>query len=207
MKFHYMGKFDGSFENLPTREHEEGYVPFKEPSEKSLPLVINIIAFAVTVALIIPVFVFGMAKNEGYAPGAEGIGTLKFLLIWCGICVLSFAVIFPHECLHALCFRGDVYMYTNFNKGLCFVVGPELFSKGRFVFMSLLPNLVFGLIPYVIWIFFPGLWYIGAFGALTVGMGGGDYMNVVNCLIQVPRGAKTYMHGMNSFWVKTEKEI
>lgn len=207
MKFHYNGKFDGNPESLPSREHEEGYVPFKEPDAQKLPLIINIIAFIVTVVLIVPVFAVGMGLREGFAVTVRSIGLLRFILIWCGICVLSLAVIFPHELLHAVCFKGDVYMYTDFKKGLCFVVGPELFGKARFVFMCLLPNLVFGVIPYIVWIFFPSLWYIGVFGALTVGMGGGDYMNVFNCLTQVPKGAKTYMHGMNSFWVRTDKEI
>ena len=32
-----------------------------------------------------------------------------------------------------------------------FAVGPEDMSKGRFIFMSLLPNVVFGIIPYLVY--------------------------------------------------------
>lgn len=197
MKFHYNGKFNGDPESLPGREHEEGYVPFKEPSAKRLALVVNIIALIVTLAFLIPVVLLS-AKYMW-----DDISTVYFIIIF----LCSILIIFPHELLHSICFKGDVYMYTNLSKGMCFVVGPELMSKGRFILMCMLPNLVFGFLPYIIWIIFPQLWYLGFWGALAIGMGGGDYMNVVNCLIQMPKGTKAYMHGMNSFWVKTDKEI
>ena len=67
-----------------------------------------------------------------------------------------------------------------------FVVGPEDMSKVRFIFMSLLPNLVFGLIPYVIFLAFPEQRFLGTLGALCLGMGAGDYYNVFNALTQMP---------------------
>lgn len=195
MKFHYNGKFDGNPESLPSREHEEGYVPFKEPSEKKLMIVINVIALVITVPLIIWVTAVDTLR-----------GSIHIISLWFALAAF-FVSIFPHEFLHALCFKSDVYMYTYLNKGACFVVGPELMSKPRFVLMCLLPNLVFGFIPFIIWLIFPSLTFLGYLGALAIGAGGGDYMNVFNCLTQVPKGAKTYMHGMNSFWVRTDKEI
>ena len=205
MKFHYMGKYDGNAESLPTREHEEGYVPFKEPSAEKLPIVMNLLSFAITAALIVPLIIFGRA---GVSDFIEKFGVIPFMLIFVGICLVgTFIVILPHEFLHGTCFKGDVYMYTNLKQGLCFVVGPELFSKARFIIMCMLPNIVFGIIPYILWIIFPNLWYIGLWGAMAVGMGAGDYMNAVNALVQIPKGAKTYLHGMNSFWVITDKEI
>ena len=189
MKFHYNGKFDGNADALPTREHEDGYVAYREPGEKKLMIIINIIAIIITLPLVMAVsFVSG---RFGYS----------MLTIWPAL--IAFLVsIFPHEFLHGLCFKEDVYMYTYLDKGACFVVGPELMSKSRFIFMCMLPNLVFGFVPFVIWCFFPNLTFLGYFGALAIGAGGGDYMNVFNTLVQVPRGAKVYMHGMNSFWVK-----
>jgi predicted DNA-binding protein (MmcQ/YjbR family)/GNAT superfamily N-acetyltransferase len=38
---------------------------------------------------------------------------------------------FPHELLHAICFKEDVYLYTNLKHGMLFVVGPETMSKRR----------------------------------------------------------------------------
>lgn len=198
MKFHYNGKFNGDPESLPTREHEEGYVPFKEPSQKTLAVVMNIIAFVITIALIVPVY---DVSREYFTQVDHWYMALLPMSVGCML------VVFPHEFLHGLCFKGDVYMYTDLSKGMCFVVGPELMSKGRFILMCLLPNIVFGFIPYILWIVFPNLWYLGFWGAFAIGMGGGDFMNVINALFQMPRGSKTYLHGMNSFWVMTDKEI
>ncbi len=198
MKLHYMGKYDGDPESLPTREHEPDYVAFKEPSAEKLPLIFNLLSAAIALAFIIPVSVSFFSDYSFI----DKHGMLTFMLIIVLLGILTFVVLLPHEFLHALCFKGDVYMYTSLSKGMCFVVGPEMFSKSRFIFMSLLPNIVFGIIPYVIWAIFPGLWYLGVWGAIGLSMGAGDYINAVNALIQMPKGAKTYMHGMNSYWVK-----
>ena len=114
--------------------------------------------------------------------------------------VLSLLMIFPHELLHASCFRGDVYLYTFLKKGMLFVVGPEDMSRGRFVFMSLLPNLVFGFLPYILFLIHPSWLVLGVFGAMSIPCGFGDYFNVFNALTQVPRGGLVYLSGMNSYW-------
>lgn len=199
MKFHYAGKYSGDPESLQTREHEPGNVPFKEPDPEKLPIIINAAAFLITVVLIVPVIALSIDRIHSFLSGTNLIIVLAAVLF---LCFGSLILIFPHEFLHGLCFRGDVYMYTNMKQGMCFVVGPELFSKARFVFMCMLPNLVFGIIPYILWIVFSNLWYLGLWGAMAVGMGAGDYLNVFNCLTQMPKGAKTYMHGMSSFWVR-----
>ena len=118
--------------------------------------------------------------------------------------ILAVLVLFPHEFLHGICFKGDVWLYTNFSKGMLFVVGPEDMSKAHFVFMSLLPNIVFGFIPFIVFLFFPKLTILGVFGALSIAMGFGDYINVFNAITQMPKGAKTYLSGFHSYWYKPE---
>ena len=112
---------------------------------------------------------------------------------------------FPHELLHALCFKEDVYLYTNFKQGLLFVVGCETMSKQRFIFMSLLPNIVLGFIPYMI--SFLGIQYLtlAVLGVVAIGMGAGDYYNVYNAFTQMPKGARTYLYQINSYWYIPEK--
>ena len=112
---------------------------------------------------------------------------------------------FPHEILHASCFKEEVYLYTNFSKGMLFVVGPEDMTKGRFIFMSMLPNLVFGFIPFIIFLFVPKLVVLGAMGSICIGMGFGDYFNVFNAIRQMPKGALTYLSGFHSYWYLPEK--
>ena len=187
MKLIYKGKFNGDENTLPMGEHEPGAVQFKEPqSMKKLAIVMNAAAFVIAV-----VCMAGVVLRGGMQPYA-----------WIGGSLLALAALFPHEFLHAVCFQGEVEMYTNFKQGSLFVVGTERMSKARFVFMSLLPNVVLGFIPYIIFLFVPQWSLLGVFGAVGISGGAGDYMNVFNALTQMPKGAKTYMHGFHSYWYR-----
>jgi hypothetical protein len=86
---------------------------------------------------------------------------------------------------------------------MLFVVGPEDMSKGRFIFMSLLPSIVFGLIPYIAGFTMHNV-FLATLGAMSLGMGAGDYINVWNALWQMPKGALTYLYGFHSFWYRPD---
>lgn len=193
MKLIYKGKYT-SEADLPVREHPHGYVPFRELEDmKKLGLILNLAS--------IPLFILTMA-------GLTLRGAPYFCEHPLGLTVgaaLSLLVLFPHELLHAICFRGEVELWTNFKMGMLFVVGTEDMTKARFVFLSLLPNLVFGLIPYVLFLLHPQWLLLGAFGAISFPMGIGDYYNVFNCLTQVPKGGLVYMSGMHSYWYLPEE--
>ncbi|MBE6854362.1 MAG: DUF3267 domain-containing protein [Ruminococcus sp.] len=190
MKLHYKGKFDGNPESLPCREHMPGAVKFKEAKDaKTLAVIANVLAFLLLIPLLILL---------GLRCGWDS-------LIYCGPSgLLSVLILFPHEILHAVCFREDVCLYTNFKQGMLFVVGTETMSKARFIFMSLCPNLVFGIIPFLLAMIFPSLSFLGAFGALCTIMGAGDYYNIFNALTQMPKGARTYLYQFNSYWYLPE---
>ena len=187
MKLHYMGRFSGDPSTLPHGEHKPGAVPFKEPQDpKKLAMVANGIALALLVVLLAAAALRGGAHYS----------FVQFLLGW----LLGMAILFPHELLHAVCFKQDVYLYTYRKQGMLFVVGPEDMSRARFVFMSLLPNLVFGLVPYLVGMAFPRLFFLLIWGAIALSMGAGDYYNVFNALTQMPKGARTYLYQFNSWW-------
>ncbi|MCM1133166.1 MAG: DUF3267 domain-containing protein [Ruminococcus flavefaciens] len=189
MKFHYAGTYNGDENSLPQREHPTGYVQFREPKNmKTFAIIMNIMAFVMVFSLLF------------LASAVAGKTFPEFINIY-GI-VASLVSLVPHEFLHALCFKGDVYMYQNLKQSMMFVVGTEDMSKGQFIFMSLLPNIVFGFIPFIIFLIFPNLVVLGTLGAMAIGMGAGDYLNVFNCLTQVPNGAKVYSSGMHSYWYK-----
>lgn len=191
MKFHYAGKYDGDETKLPQREHEPGAVMFKEPqSAKTLSLIANVGALVLLVILGIP---FIKVAGPYIIGNRWGIGTGALICLLCLV---------PHELLHAICFKKDVYMYQYLSKGMLFVVGPEDMSKSRFIFMSLLPNLVFGFIPFILYFFMPQHIVLGAFGLASITCGFGDYVNVFNALTQMPKGSRTYLHGFHSYWYK-----
>lgn len=189
MIFHYAGKYDGDDSKLPQKEHHKNAVAFKEvENTKKLSLIANIGCIVIMVILAIP---FVMLMKQ-YMPSHV------IWLIVGGICgPLS---LLPHEILHALCYQHDVYMYNDLSHGLMFVVGTEDMSKSRFIFMCLCPNIILGFIPYIIFLIFPNFVGFGLFGLICIGMGFGDYINVYNAIKQMPKGAKTYLCGMHSYW-------
>lgn len=194
MKLHYRGKYNLDPATLPTCKHQPNAVKFKEvDSTKELADIANGIAIVLMILLSIPVYLKYKGSLFDYFDEMM-VGAMLPLL-----------TMFPHELLHALCFKEDVYLYTDFKQGLLFVVGCETMSKQRFIFMSLLPNIVFGFLPYMI--SFLGIQYLtlAVFGVIAIGMGAGDYYNVFNALIQMPKGARTYLYQMNSYWYIPEK--
>ena len=189
MKLHYKGKYDLNPESLPHGEHMPGAVPFKEAKDsRQLAIIANAASVVIMVLLAVPAW-FRCREYLLTSPFQMMFGAIASMLI-----------LFPHEILHALCFKEDVYLYTNWKQGLLFVVGPETMSKGRFIFMSLFPNLVFGIIPYLLGMLLPNLVFAVVLGILATGMGAGDYYNVFNAATQMPRGSRTYLYQFNSYW-------
>ncbi|MDY4489994.1 MAG: DUF3267 domain-containing protein [Candidatus Faecousia sp.] len=189
MKLHYKGKYDLNPESLPHGEHIPGAVPFKEAKDsRQLAIIANAASVVIMVLLAVPAW-FRCREYLFASPFQMMFGAIASMLI-----------LFPHEILHALCFKEDVYLYTNWKQGLLFVVGPETMSKGRFIFMSLFPNLVFGIIPYLLGMLLPNLVFAVVLGILATGMGAGDYYNVFNAATQMPRGSRTYLYQFNSYW-------
>ena len=191
MKLHYRGQYDLNPESLPHGEHQPNAVPFKEAKDsKSLALIVNIASVIIMVVLAVPAVLRGWSYFDA----------LQIILG----CIAPMLILFPHELLHAICFREDVYLYTNWKQGMLFVIGPETMSKTRFILMSLLPNVVFGFIPYLLGMLFPQWIFCLVFGALSISMGAGDYYNVFHALTQMPKGARTYLYQFNSFWYLPE---
>lgn len=191
MKFHNAGKFNGDLESLPKREHEEGAVMFKEPTDMTkFSIYMNLLAFVLMFALIfLTSFIVGEFTFDTWG------------------CLLALVCMVPHEFLHAVCFKEDVYMYNNLKQGTMFVVGPENMTKFRFCFMSLFPCLILGVIPYIVFLINTSLVTLGTMGAISMASCAGDFYNVFNALTQMPKGAKTYLCGMNSYWfIPKEKE-
>ena len=194
MKLHYKGKYDLNPESLPHGEHMDGAVPFKEVDDsKKMAVIANVGCFLIMLILAIPALI----RCRGY------LADLSIQIMLGGIS--SMLIMFPHEILHAICFKEDVYLYTNMKQGMLFVVGTETMSKGRFIFMSLLPNIVFGIIPYILGMIFPNMIYLVVLGILATGMGAGDYYNVYNASTQMPKGSRTYLYQVNSYWYIPQK--
>lgn len=184
MRIIWKGKFDGNEESLPHGEHKPNAVKFKEIDDiKKLGLVLNLLS----VPLMIVTYAIVLLR------GGFDVILEHFWIYWAGI-LAAIACLIPHE-----------YIYTNLKNGMLFVVAPEDMSKSHFIVMSLMPNLIFGFVPLLLYLIFPQLGFLGILGATSIPMGIGDYYNIINALTQMPRGARTYLHGFHSYWYLPEE--
>lgn len=189
MRLHYKGAYDLNPKSIPHKEHIPGAVKFKEAEDtKELSKTATVISIIVMVIM----GIFATMRMGRFIFDGS-------LQMWLGI-LFPFAILFPHEILHAICFKEDVYLYTNWKQGMLFVVGSETMSKGRFILMSMLPNVVFGILPYIVGMIYPQFVFGLVFGILSAGMGAGDYYNVYNAVTQMPKGARTYLYQFHSYW-------
>ncbi|HII4452614.1 TPA: DUF3267 domain-containing protein [Clostridium perfringens] len=202
MKLIWKGKFNG-VEDLPIDELPENAVRFEEP-ESAEELAKETRRFLIPVVIFLLIVIFLRIKTNGF------FGVSDVLNIF-GVILIPFSIL-PHEYLHAIFFPKDaeVEMWYSIKQRLALVTSTTAITKKRFIFLSLFPNIVFGFLPLIIWIFIPSyLSFISGilftFGFISLIMGVGDFMNIYNTIRQVPKGATTQISGLNSYWFFKEK--
>ena len=199
MKIIYKGFFRDNSQ-LPVGVLPKNAVRIKAPESLYKQIAVSVITF-IPAGLLVGLFVLGSYLLHGdlSSAGFNGWGM--------GVVLLTFI---PHEILHAVCFgRGaEVELFARPPALLVTCVKP--LSKARFIFMSMLPNLVFGWIPLLVWMLLP---YCGGVSHLlftasvfAILLGGGDYMNVFYTLFQQPRGSMQQISGINSYWFMPDEE-
>lgn len=189
MKLHYQGKYNFKPESLPHGEHMPGAVKFKEAEDlKKFTIITNVIGIVIALVMI----VLALIRCKEYIDSN----------VWQLLLGLLFSVlaIVPRSLLQILFFREDVYLYINLPQLMVLLVGPETMSKKRFILMSLFPNIVLGIIPYVVGMIFPNLLILVVIGVIFTVIGAGDYYNAFNAITQMPNGARTYLYQCNSYW-------
>lgn len=202
MKIHYYGKYSGQEQDLPAGALYSVDIPFKEPqSMKKLSLLLNTLAILLLV-LLCALWLFHFHTGQSWINTLSVFST-ELIIASIG----QLLILIPHEYLHGICFKEDCWIFTSWKNSLLFVTGPESMSKNRFIFMCLLPNLILGLLPFLIGMlwplgtriqFIPSL--LALFGMLNLASGAGDYMNIFNALTQVPKDGKIYMYYLHTYW-------
>lgn len=202
MNFVFKGKFRGE-DTLPKVELPENAVKYKEPKNF---VQLNIIASLYAIPLIAIVISLYFLKiyiyelHYYYSPVTSLIGFS-----------LAFICIVPHELLHGICFPkgANVEMYYSLKNMMAFVCSTVKMTKSRFIFLSAFPSLILGILSLLIWFFIPEINMFTSilfhFGFLSLIMGCGDLMNIVNTIIQVPNGATVQNSGFHTYWYKEEK--
>ena len=152
MKLIYRGRYTGEAQ-LPRADLPPGAVPFREPADTAA---LNLAAMKWSL----------LALAAAAALGVVTIPLRGGLVLGAGFWFMagfaaSFLPLLPHELLHGLCFgRGaEVHLFVSPKDLMAFVVCTRPVSRGRFILMSLLPNLIFGWLPFLLWCLTP---YSGA---------------------------------------------
>ena len=198
MKLIFKGKFKG-MDQLPLGDLPPNAVKFKEP-ETMDKLVVKVILFTIPAVLLVALIIICSRLLHGrfnfdYIPIPLIVGLFCYILS-----------MFLHELLHAVCFgKGAIVeFYIALKEGMMFVVSTSPVTKQRFIFLSLLPNIVLGWLPFLVWTVLPyGEIYsniLFVFSVLNILGGGGDYMNTYNAIRQMPKGSMQQLSGFNSYW-------
>lgn len=202
LKLIWKGKFNG-VEDLPIGELPKNAVRFEEP-ESAEELAKETRRFLIPVVIFLLIVIFLRIKINGFFGVSDVINIF-------GIILIPFSIL-PHEYLHAIFFPKDaeVEMLYSIKQRLALVISTTAITKKRFIFLSLFPNIVFGFLPLIIWIFIPSYMsfisgILFTFGFISLIMGVGDFMNIYNTIKQVPKGAMTQISGFNSYWFFKEK--
>ena len=195
MKLIYKGKYGGIVEEFESAKSVKNATKYKEAENldemgKLILIPSNVIQ---NVLLLIVILIVGFDN------------IVNTLIVFILAFIVSLLTMIPHELLHAICYRKKVYLYTNLKQLMFFIVGEVHLSKWGFIFMSMLPNVLFGIIPFILFLINNNLLFLGFLGSMCISYGTGDYYNVWNTLTQVPNGAKVFAKGHNSYWYVPNK--
>lgn len=191
MKLIYRGFF--KIDKLPTSILPENAKKFREPTNE---IALNLYSLLFTIPCFIIIYFVYTLKLSLY--GGE-----IFVKFYESAILISILLLLPHEILHAICFpkNSEVNLFIMLT-GACVACTTPI-HKFRFIIMSLLPNIILGVLPLFVWLFFPHSNfsdYIFSISISNLLLGCGDYMNVFNAITQMPKDSMQQLSGMNSYW-------
>jgi len=190
--------FKGIYQNddqLPKSILPDNAVKFNEPNSLES---MN----TATLVFILPTFVFASLFIIG-SYLIHGSLSIRGSLI--GVLIYLFSIPL-HELIHALAFgKGHIVELFIAPKQLAmFVTSTMPITKNQFIFVSLIPNIILGWIPLLVWMILPHNESYSnillTFSILSVLVGVGDYLNVFNTIRQMPKGSMHQLSGFNSYW-------
>lgn len=195
MKLIYKGKYNGEVEEFESSKNIVNAIKYKEADTvEEMAKIITLPANIIQLVLLLIVFLIVGFDNFD--------NTLLLLILSFFVSLLT---MIPHELLHGISYKNKVYLYTNLKQLMLFVVGEDHMSKWKFIFMCMLPNIVFGFIPFILFLINTKLVFLGMLGAMCISYGMGDYYNVWNTIMQVPSNGMVFSKGHNSYWYVDEK--
>lgn len=152
--------------------------------------------------LLIPILALAYAAIQLRLTLVDGVMLTRPGLLLGVVLALLFLVI--HELIHALCCPKDATIYVYYStSGICMIPDCKL-RKAKYIFMALMPNLILGVLPLVIW--FAVLDISATLGSMlftfsisSLVMGIGDIYNVILAAIKMPRNSFLVTSGLNCY--------
>ncbi|MFA9398525.1 MAG: DUF3267 domain-containing protein [Clostridiaceae bacterium] len=146
----FMGKYKNESQiltgNLPKQA-----IQYNEPSKLTD---IFLMGTLISLPMIIILFALVFVKIEIWNIQFKNINVPNLLMSTITACILSLVLLVIHEFLHALAYPKNHIKEIWFkpNELAAFVYCNGQVSKGKFIWISLCPNIILGFIPYALWI-------------------------------------------------------
>lgn len=114
--------------------------------------------------------------------------------------LLGFLSLPVHEILHAIWYKDETYLYMDFFRGNAFVISKEVVKRNKYIFISLFPNIILGILPTMIGILFRNT-FLCFFGLYNFFIGIYDFINIFYVYKNVPKTSKIFLNKNGGFWI------
>ena len=203
----FKGTLKGDVEQISSgKPLPEGSVMFKEPETSDKAFLTGALVAA---PLLLAMLILSIARIITVYGRPHGLKFIYFLIAFFVSMALVYGSQYVHEYIHAIMFPKNVkkQIYVMPQNQMLFVYIEDPVSKASFLISSLSPAVILGIIPFIIWIIImPMLPLPVSFGIMTytfcmTACAAGDFLNVFNCIRQVPKGGKVFNRGWHSYWI------
>ena len=79
------------------------------------------------------------------------------------------------------------------------------FTKKKYIAINLIPDILFGLVPYYISLT-KCKFFLGMVAMFVVANSAVDFMNVYHAFVEMPPGSKTFLYQFNNYWYLPKKD-
>lgn len=197
---------DIKYGELGSADDHKGAVQFIEPNDIQCVLVRGAILM---LPFMIPITLVGLhCIIDRYQSFSEIKNNATIIIGLLGIALVCCVLPGCHEVIHALCYplNSIKEIWHAKEEGALFIYCTAHVSKKRFIWICLAPNLILGIIPFVILLcmqnfislYFWGPAIICSYFAIIIGIG--DFYNIYNAICQVPPKGIIYNNGLHSYW-------
>ena len=188
MKIKYMGKLDPETNPLPTNKLKEGAIRFNEPTDRKKQNIQTSIVTFIIICIINFLFrdVYSMYLSNLFSYFILA----NILLVLSKLCQFYF--------------YKEIYMFKIPRFGSAGVYKTE-FTKKKYIAINLIPDILFGLVPYYISLT-KCKFFLGMAAMFVVANSAVDFMNVYHAFVEMPPGSKTFLYQFNNYWYLPKKD-